>query len=268
MRFSKKVLLGLAWAPTFLATASAWARLPSPTDWTLPELNQVDLMTRVPQPPCDEIAAPPAPAAQAQANPPAPTAPPPHIFSSLWEKLPSRAQPSEARLTFYFPAHAKSELAMEGGIVGQNNRRIYTLDDFLRDPEHVPYVSVAADTRAYGKPGQLLRIRVLEDAFEDQMKAKGIDWIPFCVMDTGSAFRGDGRRHFDVSLDQTPDHYPALNKINVNSARYKVVPVGWRMPYEKMPYLTNTQIARWVAALPGGRSSHSRHRRHHSAKKS
>lgn len=92
--------------------------------------------------------------------------------------------------TWYCPGGGRTaeEIAIEGGIFDRRQKPAYTLEQYQAG--HAPYVSVAMDTNAFPY-GTLL--------YSDRFKMSDGIYIPFRVVDTGSAFRGKGRTKMDIA---------------------------------------------------------------------
>lgn len=91
----------------------------------------------------------------------------------------------KARGTGYYP----DDSALEGGFFDRKGAKLRTLQQYLAG--QADYVSVAMDVNAFPY-GQKLRIRELE--------AKYGRVIEFRVVDTGGAFRNQGRSRIDVCV--------------------------------------------------------------------
>jgi hypothetical protein len=98
----------------------------------------------------------------------------------------------EARGTGYYPtpdAHSTPEYRLEGGPLDRRGAPLRTLQDFLEGKAE--YVSVAMDSEAFPY-GTEIMIPELESQYRR--------FIPFRVVDTGSAFKGRGKGRIDICV--------------------------------------------------------------------
>lgn len=111
----------------------------------------------------------------------------PHIDSSSDSSLGPILSSHKSKATLY----TTENTAMEGGPKDRCGRPLHTLIDYLNgDADHV---SVAMDSKALPY-GTLLRIPEIEKKFNFS------EAIPFKVVDTGSAFYGQGLSRMDICV--------------------------------------------------------------------
>jgi len=111
-----------------------------------------------------------------------------------------------ARGTGYYPDPSE----LEGGFADRKGNPLHTLQDYLAGK--APFVSVAMDTKAFPY-GTELQI--------DELDAQYNQHIPFRVVDTGDAFKGQGTGRMDICVaNQRASLDPVIN----GTLHYHVVP--------------------------------------------
>lgn len=112
-----------------------------------------------------------------------------------------------AKLSAYYHVGeegTEAERRREGGDVDVYDRRLYSLQEFLAG--RAPYVSVAADRKAFPKYGELIRIKELEERYGRTLL--------FRVVDAGGAFQGTGEGRLDIRVDTEEQSLaPELNGV-------------------------------------------------------